>query len=188
MRLSTVLFCYAFHGRWWVIVVKGTLLCATEFSLIIFTRSVVSLPMFEFPYISTYGIFQEQVQELELTSWNFYRMNIQMCIGKCPNTSENYHELFPLISRKKFNSKNISSRFVTAVYPSLDDDVITSPYNSVLAMRQLTDNADCVLPVENQVIFICIILVEDFYDIENSWLHLKDRGFHFRRWLISSIR
>ncbi len=42
-------------------------------------------------------------------------------------------------------------RFVTAVYPSLDDDVITSPYNSVLAMRQLTENADCVLPVENQV-------------------------------------
>ena len=42
-------------------------------------------------------------------------------------------------------------RFVTAVYPSLDDDVITSPYNSVLAMRQLTDHADCVLPIENQV-------------------------------------
>ena len=42
-------------------------------------------------------------------------------------------------------------RFVTAVYPSAEDDVITSPYNSVLAMHQLTDCADCVLPVENQV-------------------------------------
>lgn len=42
-------------------------------------------------------------------------------------------------------------RFVTAVYPSADDDVITSPYNSVLAMNELTNNADCVLPVENQV-------------------------------------
>lgn len=43
-------------------------------------------------------------------------------------------------------------RIVTAVYPSADDDdVITSPYNSVLAMRQLTEHADCVLPVENQV-------------------------------------
>ena len=42
-------------------------------------------------------------------------------------------------------------RFVTAVYPSADDDVITSPYNSVLAMRELTEKADCVLPVENQV-------------------------------------
>lgn len=41
-------------------------------------------------------------------------------------------------------------RFVTAVYPSKDDDVITSPYNSVLAMEQLTNNADCVLPIDNQ--------------------------------------
>ena len=68
-------------------------------------------------------------------------------------------------------------RFTTAVYPSDDDDVITSPYNrlepssifqflllislsksallffyiSVLAMHQLTEKADCVLPIENQV-------------------------------------
>jgi len=46
---------------------------------------------------------------------------------------------------------NMSDRFVTAVFPSDDDDVITSPYNSVLAMKQLADHADCVLPVENQV-------------------------------------
>ncbi|XP_041471461.1 tubulin epsilon chain-like [Lytechinus variegatus] len=47
-------------------------------------------------------------------------------------------------------------RFVTAVYPSSDDDVITSPYNSVLAMRQLTDCADCVMPIENQALYdIC---------------------------------
>ncbi|XP_052764157.1 tubulin epsilon chain-like [Mya arenaria] len=43
-------------------------------------------------------------------------------------------------------------RFVTAVYPSIDDDVITSPYNSVLAMRELTEKADCVLPIENQAL------------------------------------
>lgn len=42
-------------------------------------------------------------------------------------------------------------RFVTAVYPSAEDDVITSPYNSVLAMKELTEHADCVLPIENQV-------------------------------------
>ncbi|XP_022083482.1 tubulin epsilon chain-like isoform X1 [Acanthaster planci] len=47
-------------------------------------------------------------------------------------------------------------RFVTPVYPSIDDDVITSPYNSVLAMQQLTEYADCVLPVENQALLdIC---------------------------------
>lgn len=37
-------------------------------------------------------------------------------------------------------------------YPSEDDDVVTSPYNSVLAMHQLTEFADCVLPVENQAL------------------------------------
>ena len=41
-------------------------------------------------------------------------------------------------------------RFVVAVYPSADDDVITSPYNCVLAMKQLTDYADCVIPIDNQ--------------------------------------
>lgn len=41
---------------------------------------------------------------------------------------------------------------MTAVYPSAEDDVITSPYNSVLAMRELTEKADCVLPIENQAL------------------------------------
>uniref|UniRef100_UPI00358E9399 tubulin epsilon chain isoform X2 n=1 Tax=Myxine glutinosa TaxID=7769 RepID=UPI00358E9399 len=43
-------------------------------------------------------------------------------------------------------------RFVIAVYPSADDDVVTSPYNSVLAMRELTEHAHCVIPVENQAL------------------------------------
>lgn len=42
-------------------------------------------------------------------------------------------------------------RIVTSVYPTAEDDVITSPYNSVLAMKELTEHADCVLPVDNQV-------------------------------------
>ncbi|KAL4649068.1 tubulin epsilon chain [Arapaima gigas] len=45
-------------------------------------------------------------------------------------------------------------RIVTSVYPSAEDDVITSPYNSLLAMRELTEHADCVLPVENQALEI----------------------------------
>lgn len=40
-------------------------------------------------------------------------------------------------------------RFSTVVFPSQEDDVITSPYNSVLALKELTDHADCVLPVDN---------------------------------------
>jgi tubulin epsilon len=43
-------------------------------------------------------------------------------------------------------------RFVTAVFPSSDDDVVTSPYNAMLAMNQLTQHADCVLPVENEAL------------------------------------
>lgn len=42
-------------------------------------------------------------------------------------------------------------RIVTSVYPTAEDDVITSPYNSILAMKELTEHADCVLPVDNQV-------------------------------------
>ncbi|XP_064303509.1 tubulin epsilon chain isoform X1 [Phalacrocorax carbo] len=44
-------------------------------------------------------------------------------------------------------------RFVTSVYPSGQDDVITSPYNSVLAMKELNEHADCVLPIENESLF-----------------------------------
>eukprot|EP00049_Salpingoeca_infusionum_P013120 m.245266 g.245266 ORF g.245266 m.245266 type:complete len:463 (-) comp15363_c0_seq2:310-1698(-) len=43
-------------------------------------------------------------------------------------------------------------RFVTSVYPSQDDDVVTSPYNTVLAMNQLYQFAHCVMPVENQAL------------------------------------
>ena len=47
-------------------------------------------------------------------------------------------------------------RFIIPVFPSGDDDVITSPYNTVLALNELTEYADCVLPVDNQsLIEIC---------------------------------
>jgi tubulin epsilon len=51
-------------------------------------------------------------------------------------------------------------RFVVAVYPSADDDVITSPYNCVLAMKQLTDHADCVIPIDNQSLVNIVNRVE----------------------------
>lgn len=44
-------------------------------------------------------------------------------------------------------------RFTCAIFPSEDDDVVTSPYNSVLALHQLTEHADCVLPIENEALF-----------------------------------
>jgi tubulin epsilon len=54
-------------------------------------------------------------------------------------------------------------RFVVAVYPSADDDVITSPYNCVLAMKQLTDYADCVMPIDNQSLINIVNKVESFF-------------------------
>lgn len=57
-------------------------------------------------------------------------------------------------------------RIVTSIYPSAEDDVITSPYNSVLAMRELTEHADCVLPVENQ----------SLVDIVNKIKHMSHGG------------
>ena len=40
-------------------------------------------------------------------------------------------------------------RFVSCVCPSRDDDVVTSPYNTILAMRPLIQSAHCVLPTSN---------------------------------------
>jgi tubulin epsilon len=40
-------------------------------------------------------------------------------------------------------------RFNACVFPSNDDDVITSPYNSMLALNTLIENSDCILPVDN---------------------------------------
>ena len=51
-------------------------------------------------------------------------------------------------------------RFSTCVFPSNDDDVITSPYNSMLALNMLIDHADCVLPVDNQALFDIVSRVD----------------------------
>jgi tubulin epsilon len=41
-------------------------------------------------------------------------------------------------------------RFTASVFPSKDnDDVVTSPYNSLLALNELVDHADCVIPIDN---------------------------------------
>ncbi|KAJ3169422.1 Tubulin epsilon chain [Geranomyces variabilis] len=43
-------------------------------------------------------------------------------------------------------------RFVAPIVPSGDDDVVTSPYNSILSLSKLIDCADCVLPIENEAL------------------------------------
>ncbi len=47
-------------------------------------------------------------------------------------------------------------RFSATVFPSEDDDVITSPYNSMLSLNELIEYSDCVMPIDNQsLIDIC---------------------------------
>lgn len=47
-------------------------------------------------------------------------------------------------------------KFSVTVFPSEDDDVITSPYNTMLALNELINNSDCVMPVDNEsLIDIC---------------------------------
>lgn len=43
-------------------------------------------------------------------------------------------------------------RFTASVFPSQQDDVITSPYNSILSLYELMQHADCVLPIDNQAL------------------------------------
>ena len=43
-------------------------------------------------------------------------------------------------------------RFSCAVFPSEDDDVVTSPYNAILSTNVLLESSDVVLPIENQAL------------------------------------
>lgn len=51
-------------------------------------------------------------------------------------------------------------RFASSVFPSEDDDVVTSPYNFALSFNQLAAHADCVLPLENQALLDVSAAVE----------------------------
>jgi len=44
-------------------------------------------------------------------------------------------------------------RFTASVFPSKDDDVAVSPYNSIFSLNELIKCADCVLPIDNQALF-----------------------------------
>ena len=62
-------------------------------------------------------------------------------------------------------------KFSVPVFPSAEDDVITSPYNSVLAIRLLTEISDCVLPIDNQALI-------DITKLTNALLVNNSSPFH----------
>lgn len=49
-------------------------------------------------------------------------------------------------------------RFSTVVFP--EDDVVTGPYNSLLALKKLKDFSDCVLPVDNRALMDILSKIE----------------------------
>ena len=71
-------------------------------------------------------------------------------------------------------------RFVIPVYPSADDDVITSPYNTTLAMKQISEHGNCVMPVENQSLSaICQQLGSAKVDnIKHTVTETKEKAFN----------
>jgi len=60
-------------------------------------------------------------------------------------------------------------KFDVSVFPSEDDDVITSPYNSILSLDKLINNADCVMPIDNQSLLdICSSAEQKFKEGEKK--------------------
>jgi len=67
-------------------------------------------------------------------------------------------------------------KFTISVFPSKDDDVITSPYNSILSLNQLINCADCVLPIDNQSLIDICERVESDTKKENSKSNLNSNN------------
>ena len=51
-------------------------------------------------------------------------------------------------------------RFTVSLFPSEDDDVVTSPYNAMLALNELVEHASAVLPIENQALMDIVAMVD----------------------------
>ena len=56
-----------------------------------------------------------------------------------------------LSARSRTSTRTCTGSRVS-VFPSEDDDVVTSPYNAMLSCAALAEHADCVMPVENQAL------------------------------------
>ncbi|KAG4098698.1 putative tubulin/FtsZ family protein [Neocallimastix lanati (nom. inval.)] len=70
-------------------------------------------------------------------------------------------------------------RFSTAIFPNCkDDDVITSPYNSLLSLNALNESADCVFPLDNKALSeICERISQKITKTSSSY---KDSTLKFK--------
>lgn len=53
--------------------------------------------------------------------------------------------------------------FTASVFPSKEDHVVTSPYNSMFALYELQKNADCVFPIDNEALLNICRQIENPY-------------------------
>lgn len=80
-------------------------------------------------------------------------------------------------------------RFAVSVFPSADNDVITSPYNSVLATNELIEHAHCVFPVDNHALQVFSLLERSVdYDIRMLLLLSYLSGIRYVRPICSEQR
>ncbi len=50
---------------------------------------------------------------------------------------------------------------MASVFPSENDDVVTSPYNSFFSLYEVMKHADCSLPIDNQALLNIVQTVEE---------------------------
>ena len=65
-------------------------------------------------------------------------------------------------------------KFNAVVYP--ENDVVTGPYNSVLAMSKLSEFSDCVLPVDNQALREILDRIETEKKRKNNFCDILEQG------------
>lgn len=78
-------------------------------------------------------------------------------------------------------------RFTVSLFPSRDDDVVTSPYNSVLALSELIDHASAVLPIDNQALLDIVSMVDKKSQPKRSLQAADDTAKHLLGAGVSSV-
>ena len=80
-------------------------------------------------------------------------------------------------------------RFVIPIFPSTNDDVITSPYNTTLALNQVSMHGDCIIPIENESLSnICELAKAAKVDtIRHNIVDKKEKAFNSMNRLVAKV-
>lgn len=79
-------------------------------------------------------------------------------------------------------------RLVSCVYPIVMQDVVTAPYNVLLATRELIDYATCVFPIENEALVdICNAQLRKKENIDQINYNISCKPFQDMNSIIANI-